>query len=57
MKLKVWTMKPSRTFDGEYFIFEVGHHNYNKAVSEASAHCKKTRGYDPEKIERHETTA
>lgn len=52
MKLKVWTMVPGRTFDGEYFIFVTHGKNYSQAVSTAIAHCEKTRGYKPEKIEK-----
>jgi len=53
MKLKVWTMAPGRTFAGEYFIFNASkNQNYGQALLAAIAHCKKTRGYEPEKVER-----
>ncbi len=57
MKLKVWTMVPSRTFDGEYFIFIAHGKNYNQAVLAAIAHCEKTRGYKPEKVEKYQSSS
>lgn len=56
MKLKVWTMAPGRTFDGEYFIFITHNKNYGHSVSAAIAHCEKTRGYKPEKIEKYQSS-
>lgn len=52
MKLKVWTMAPGRTFDGEYFIFKAHSNSFGQALLAAIEHCKKTRGYKPERVER-----
>ncbi len=54
MKLKVWTMVPGRTFDGEYFIFRTRGKNYGQALSAAITYCEENKGFKPEKVELYE---